>query len=101
MSAIDIIKSLLYDGQDTYGITIWMIMLVMIITFVIFYFISNYRVAFGRRRLLRRIITKGAVTIRLRFDIHGKVTDKVLLNVVKEAVIKGVGSFDKEVGIHE
>ena len=101
MAWIDILKSLLYDGELTFGITIWFLMLLCVVIFVIFYYLSKYRVAFGRRRLLRRIIAKNSVKTGVRFDIKGDVSDKVLFNVIVESFAMAIGEFDKEVGIDE
>lgn len=94
-------KSLLYDGEHTFGITIWMIMMFLLVFGLLVYFIGKYRMAFGRRRLLRRLITRGSLATRIKFPVHGNVTDKVMLNAVKEGLILAVGEFDKEVGINE
>lgn len=101
MAWIDILKSLLYDGEHTFGITIWFLMVLCCILFVLFYYMSKYRVAFGRRRLLRRIIAKNSVKTGVKFDIKGEVSDRVLFNVVEESFLMAIGEFDKEVGINE
>jgi len=95
------LKSLLYDGEHTFGITIWMILVFLLVFGALIYFVGKYRMAFGRRRLLRRLITRGTLTTRVKFPVHGEVSDKVMINAVKEGLVLAVGEFDKEVGISE
>lgn len=76
-------------------------MLLCVVLFVIFYFVSKHRIAFGRRRLMRRLIAKNSIKVGVTSHIKGEVSDEVLFNLVKESFTMGVGEFDKEVGIIE
>ena len=98
---IEIIKSLLHDGEHTYGITIWMILAFLGVFGAMIYFYGRYKMAFGRRRLIRRLITRGTLSTRVKFPVYGEVSDMVMVNAVKESLVLAVGEFDKEVGISE
>ena len=99
VAGIEILKSLLYDGHFTYGITVWLILSLMMAIIIILYLYGQYRMIFGRKRWIRRLITSGVRFSKVRFSLSEKVDDVHLINAVKEAFITGVSDFDRSIDL--
>lgn len=98
MDWIEILKSLLYDGRLTYGITLWVIIVFLIAIALIVMSLSAFRSAFGVRQLARMFLAKFNFGMRVRFPIYGDASDEQVANAIKEGIISGVGEFDADVG---
>ena len=93
----EIIKSLLSDGELTFGFTIWSIMIFITAFAFILYSVGTYRRAFGRDRLARIFLSRVSPGRRVRFKLYGmKFSDASLLSAVKGGVIEGLNDFDIE-----
>ena len=95
---IEILKSFLYDGQYTFGITIWWVMGMLLCVAVLLYSFGGYRGAFGRKRLKRSMIARLSIGSKIRFKIVGEeIPDDTLLKTVKQSVFDGLDDYDSAV----
>ena len=93
----EIIKSLLSDGELTFGFTIWSIMIFITAFAFILYSVGMYRRAFGRDRISRMFLSRVSPGRRVRFKVYGmKFTDMSLLSAIKSGVVEGLNDFDLE-----
>jgi hypothetical protein len=94
---VEIIKSLLSDGESTLGFTVWNILIFITALAFIVYYVGKYRSAFGRGRLSRIFLSGVSLGRRVRFKVYGdKFSDVVLMNGIKKGIADGLTDFDVE-----
>ena len=94
---IEIIKSLLSDGERTLGFTLWNIILLLTALALIVYYSGVYRRAFGKGRLTRMFLSGVSPGRRVRFKVYGDgFSDAALMTAIQQGIVDGLKDFDAE-----
>ena len=96
---IEILKSFIYNGELTYGFTIWIVVALMAVGAFILYLRNEFRGAMGLRRLKRLVFSKLSLGMRVKFELRGDVDDIVLFNTIGKSIMDGVAEHDKSIDL--
>jgi len=99
MDEYEILKSLLYDGEYTFGITIWQLIVIFMLIAIVISVSIRYKkligiINFSRRKIIRKSEFGGSVLFKVR---QADYDTKALYSRVKESIATSLEGFDEQI----